>query len=404
MGSSKYYSEYMRNRYGLSDKGKKRAELELNSGRGVEWDAVREQWVPVATGVVSSEARLDGEFNKLLKEIETAEINTPEGLAAYRAFAAAITTPILQKNDEEPFSDKEATKDQPTGPLTVPTRRDYIVEDEDATMNIGFSGPTGFLNAQPIEHSSSTVDEASGVEPSTEEETYGDDYDLDSLGEDLYEEEPYSDDVKYDPGYPTTKPSNKTVEVTNNKSGDSIIATTGRVSSNKPNYGYNNVINTYRYNYGDQGPRKEREKPYSNMIYVSKSNQVFRITKPVKKKKSIEKNAYKNKKAMKYPCLNFVTKSYFIKLTKQLPTTVTVLAKPKSKDAIHIRQTGTLAVINTAGGGGTGYGYHIYFTHVKAKPGLDLVAVLRDNDTNGGYFLSINYLHGLLKSGNYHIG
>ncbi len=28
---------------------------------------------------------------------ETAKINTPEGLAAYKAFAAAITTPILQK-------------------------------------------------------------------------------------------------------------------------------------------------------------------------------------------------------------------------------------------------------------------------------------------------------------------
>jgi hypothetical protein len=27
----------------------------------------------------------------------TAEVNTPEGLAAYRAFAAALTTPILQK-------------------------------------------------------------------------------------------------------------------------------------------------------------------------------------------------------------------------------------------------------------------------------------------------------------------
>ncbi len=27
----------------------------------------------------------------------TSEINTPEGMAAYRAFAAALTTPILQK-------------------------------------------------------------------------------------------------------------------------------------------------------------------------------------------------------------------------------------------------------------------------------------------------------------------
>lgn len=28
---------------------------------------------------------------------ETANIHTPEGMAAYRAFAAALTTPILQK-------------------------------------------------------------------------------------------------------------------------------------------------------------------------------------------------------------------------------------------------------------------------------------------------------------------
>ncbi|RLI61092.1 MAG: hypothetical protein DRO67_08355 [Candidatus Asgardarchaeum californiense] len=31
----------------------------------------------------------------------TADIHTPEGLAAYRAFAAAITTPILQKIELE---------------------------------------------------------------------------------------------------------------------------------------------------------------------------------------------------------------------------------------------------------------------------------------------------------------
>lgn len=31
----------------------------------------------------------------------TAEINTPEGVAAYRAFAAALTTPILQKIELE---------------------------------------------------------------------------------------------------------------------------------------------------------------------------------------------------------------------------------------------------------------------------------------------------------------
>ena len=31
----------------------------------------------------------------------TADIDTPEGLAAYRAFAAAITTPILQKIELE---------------------------------------------------------------------------------------------------------------------------------------------------------------------------------------------------------------------------------------------------------------------------------------------------------------
>lgn len=31
----------------------------------------------------------------------TAEINTPEGIAAYRAFAAALTTPILQKVELE---------------------------------------------------------------------------------------------------------------------------------------------------------------------------------------------------------------------------------------------------------------------------------------------------------------
>jgi hypothetical protein len=32
---------------------------------------------------------------------ETANIHTPEGMAAYRAFAAAITTPILQKIEME---------------------------------------------------------------------------------------------------------------------------------------------------------------------------------------------------------------------------------------------------------------------------------------------------------------
>ena len=31
----------------------------------------------------------------------TAEINTAEGLAAYRAFAAALTTPILQRIELE---------------------------------------------------------------------------------------------------------------------------------------------------------------------------------------------------------------------------------------------------------------------------------------------------------------
>ena len=32
---------------------------------------------------------------------ETANIHTPEGMAAYRAFAAALTTPILQKIELE---------------------------------------------------------------------------------------------------------------------------------------------------------------------------------------------------------------------------------------------------------------------------------------------------------------
>jgi len=31
----------------------------------------------------------------------TADVHTPEGLAAYRAFAAALTTPILQKIELE---------------------------------------------------------------------------------------------------------------------------------------------------------------------------------------------------------------------------------------------------------------------------------------------------------------
>jgi hypothetical protein len=39
------------------------------------------------------------EMQELFKA--TAEINTPEGLAAYRAFAAALTTPILQKIELE---------------------------------------------------------------------------------------------------------------------------------------------------------------------------------------------------------------------------------------------------------------------------------------------------------------
>ena len=32
---------------------------------------------------------------------ETANVHTPEGMAAYRAFAAALTTPILQKVEME---------------------------------------------------------------------------------------------------------------------------------------------------------------------------------------------------------------------------------------------------------------------------------------------------------------
>ena len=32
---------------------------------------------------------------------KTSDIHTPEGLAAYRAFAAALTTPILQKIEME---------------------------------------------------------------------------------------------------------------------------------------------------------------------------------------------------------------------------------------------------------------------------------------------------------------
>lgn len=32
---------------------------------------------------------------------ETSNIHTPEGMAAYRAFAAALTTPILQKIEME---------------------------------------------------------------------------------------------------------------------------------------------------------------------------------------------------------------------------------------------------------------------------------------------------------------
>ena len=39
------------------------------------------------------------EMRKLFAK--TAEINTPEGLAAYKAFSAAITTPILQKLELE---------------------------------------------------------------------------------------------------------------------------------------------------------------------------------------------------------------------------------------------------------------------------------------------------------------
>ena len=39
------------------------------------------------------------EMQKLFAE--TANIHTPEGLAAYRAFAAALTTPILQKIEME---------------------------------------------------------------------------------------------------------------------------------------------------------------------------------------------------------------------------------------------------------------------------------------------------------------
>lgn len=31
----------------------------------------------------------------------TAEVHTPEGMASYRAFAAALSTPILQKIEQE---------------------------------------------------------------------------------------------------------------------------------------------------------------------------------------------------------------------------------------------------------------------------------------------------------------
>ena len=36
----------------------------------------------------------------------TAEVHTPEGIAAYRAFAAALTTPILQKIELESIEAK----------------------------------------------------------------------------------------------------------------------------------------------------------------------------------------------------------------------------------------------------------------------------------------------------------
>jgi hypothetical protein len=39
------------------------------------------------------------EMQKLFRA--TADVHTPEGMAAYRAFAAAITTPILQKIELE---------------------------------------------------------------------------------------------------------------------------------------------------------------------------------------------------------------------------------------------------------------------------------------------------------------
>lgn len=42
------------------------------------------------------------ELNEMRKLFaKTAEVHTPEGLAAYKAFAAAITTPILQKLELE---------------------------------------------------------------------------------------------------------------------------------------------------------------------------------------------------------------------------------------------------------------------------------------------------------------
>ena len=47
-------------------------------------------------GVVKMDLK---EMQALFKE--TANIHTPEGLAAYRAFAAALTAPILQKIDLE---------------------------------------------------------------------------------------------------------------------------------------------------------------------------------------------------------------------------------------------------------------------------------------------------------------
>jgi len=78
--------------------------------------------------VIMDEVMERQEMEKLFAE--TANIHTPEGMAAYRAFAAALTTPILQKIELESIMRKLFTVErlapgaQAVYPVEIITKND----------------------------------------------------------------------------------------------------------------------------------------------------------------------------------------------------------------------------------------------------------------------------------------